>query len=67
MPFHTVSQASIVPRVLRGERPEIPTGIDDVVYEVIQDCWLDDPDKRPTAAELAERLKCYSKESIEVQ
>jgi hypothetical protein len=43
----------------RHERPsldELPAGIDPAVIALMQDCWAQDPDQRPTAHELWRRM-----------
>jgi serine/threonine protein kinase len=43
----------------RRERPplkELPAGIDPAVIALMQDCWAQDPDQRPTAHELWRRM-----------
>jgi hypothetical protein len=37
-------------------RPEIPDSVRPPVRALIADCWAEDPDDRPTFAQIAERL-----------
>ena len=56
IPFesHPVSDYSIV---LRGERPELPHDLHPRLKEIVLDCWEHDPQLRPTAHGLYERLR----------
>ena len=46
----------------RGERPERPAnglelGLNDDIWELAQNCWDQDPNKRPNVTSVLERLK----------
>jgi serine/threonine protein kinase len=53
LPFHTMRfNYEVQEAVVAGERPEIPQDVNDCnarYAQVIESCWLDDPDMRPTA------------------
>ena len=64
IPFAYIRRATeIVPRVLRGERPKRPEdpevekrGLNDKLWDLMQRCWSEKADDRPTMAEILEEL-----------
>nr|KAJ3423005.1 hypothetical protein HK105_004522 [Polyrhizophydium stewartii] len=56
-PFFEEPEDEIVKDWIRdGERPDRPAGVPDVLWDVMQDCWLPDPEKRPTFIQIVHRL-----------
>lgn len=62
-PFHGWSVPDIVRAVSPrdGQRPERPNsatnGLTDALWELIQECWDDNPSKRPTIEEVWRKLR----------
>ncbi|CAH1246159.1 MERTK [Branchiostoma lanceolatum] len=48
---------TLVTRLRRGYRLQKPNGCSDELYELINLCWLDDPDVRPTPDVMEDRLE----------
>jgi hypothetical protein len=60
---------AIAAKVIRGERPFRPSdckpwgynckslGLDDEMWALVEDCWNTNPDLRPTAREIVQRLR----------
>ena len=44
-------------KILNGDRPVRPENIPDHYWELIQRCWKEDPEERPTFEEITELLK----------
>jgi serine/threonine protein kinase len=58
VPFSFLKRVWDLPRlVLDGMRPELPDNWPDGVREVISDCWLQAPDRRPSAEEAVAALE----------
>ncbi|KAJ7113534.1 hypothetical protein C8R44DRAFT_984739 [Mycena epipterygia] len=65
VPFHELpNDMAVILHVLKGKRLSQPSsswGISestlDSLWELLEDCWKEMPDKRPTAAQIVERLK----------
>eukprot|EP00842_Homolaphlyctis_polyrhiza_P003887 jgi/Hompol1/449/HPOL_004196-RA len=38
----------VMGKIVHGERPERPVGITDSLWQLIQECWHDNPNERPT-------------------
>jgi len=51
-PFQVILQVAT-----KGLRPEIPPDCPQEWAQLIRDCWADDPDQRPTFAEVQQRLQ----------
>lgn len=59
VPFkHRKNDTSVISPILEGERPELPQYIQEnaVLSKLIQDCWVKEPNKRPTASDICYRL-----------
>ncbi|KAJ7088668.1 kinase-like domain-containing protein [Mycena epipterygia] len=62
-PFYEVfNDAAVMFKVLGGARPSCPTSCSgtkslDSLWELLQDCWKEEPETRPTAVQIVERLK----------
>ncbi|KAJ7113567.1 kinase-like domain-containing protein [Mycena epipterygia] len=63
VPFHEfLNDMTVMFHVLDGKRPSQPnscsgTAALDGLWELLQDCWKEKPDQRPTAVQIVERLK----------
>jgi hypothetical protein len=59
-PFHEITgDFQVMFAVKRGKRPSRPThdlsrtrGLNDAIWQIIETCWIQDPDKRYTASEV---------------
>ena len=47
----------IVKFLKNGERMEPPDNCPDIVYAMMMECWVVDPDQRPTMTELREKFE----------
>ena len=64
IPFEDVGLSELELLLQTGERPSLPAddlsrrrGLSAEMEDIIQDCWAQDPTKRPSADEVVERLK----------
>ena len=62
VPFQGVYIPSILEKVLKGERPGRPQGAEGVwftddVWEMVEQCWSPQPERRPTARAVLEFLE----------
>ena len=64
VPFEDVQLYGLQFLLERGERPSLPTddlsqrrGLNPEMQNVIQDCWAQDPMKRPSADKVVQRLQ----------
>ncbi|KAJ7113462.1 hypothetical protein C8R44DRAFT_710619 [Mycena epipterygia] len=63
VPFHELpNDMAVMFKVVEGRRPSQPSSCSgttalDSLWELLQDCWNEKPDKRPTAVQIVERLK----------
>lgn len=58
-PFGTTkNDTSVIFAILEGVRPEMPKEVEEIsgLKELVQQCWSEDPKKRPSAAEVCEAL-----------
>ena len=61
-PFHNSKSFTTFLSVLRGDRPNRPRahhnklGVNDAVWDLIQNCWAHNPSDRPTSRDLLKRL-----------
>ncbi|KAJ3064092.1 hypothetical protein HDU98_000173, partial [Podochytrium sp. JEL0797] len=67
MPFRDINEWSIPTRVSEGVRPDKPKGMDETLWEVIQECWCGDSRKRLSASQVCERLEQFSETPFETQ
>ncbi|KAJ7779227.1 kinase-like domain-containing protein [Mycena metata] len=62
VPFHeSPNDMAVMHKILHGERPTRPPSCSgttqlDTLWELLQNCWRDEADKRPTAAQIVARL-----------
>ncbi len=61
MPYSYYNERRVLGAIITGEKPRHPTNdeanISDALWSVIEECWQDDPLKRPTTAALESRLQ----------
>lgn len=55
-PYEGMGNKEVFDRVQHGYRLEQPVYASDEVYALMVDCWLDDPNRRPTFKEIQPRL-----------
>lgn len=55
-PYKELSNERVIAHILRGGRLERPETCTDQVYELMQKCWRENPDDRPTFADIAKQL-----------
>ncbi|KAH7922684.1 kinase-like protein [Leucogyrophana mollusca] len=55
-PFHRRNSAGIIHAVTTGERPARPTGVRDLIWGLIEECWHQTPWKRPSASHIVDKL-----------
>lgn len=60
IPFHTINNNNtVLLRVMQGIRPERPSGapgLTDSMWALMQDCWAQKPNDRPTIDVVSSRL-----------
>ncbi|KAG6909116.1 hypothetical protein DXG01_001990 [Tephrocybe rancida] len=71
-PFRESKPMSVYLKILRGEHPKRPSetvylerGLNDAVWTLLERCWSHLPERRPTAAEIAQQLPCPKAEQLE--
>jgi len=62
VPFYKKSDHAPVPRILKGERPERPQGIEGVlfmddIWGILESCWKPAPGDRPTVDRVLQCLE----------
>ena len=57
MPMSKMKFQEIIRNVINGYRPEIPPDVPNVYREMIERCWSQQPEKRPSFDEIVEDLK----------
>ncbi|KAJ7234900.1 kinase-like domain-containing protein, partial [Mycena haematopus] len=58
LPFHELSaDVAVMYKVMHGDRPSRSSSILDEVWNVMQECWKEDPQERPSAEHLVFRLR----------
>jgi len=66
IPFYQYPNMAIYGKVVRGDRPERPQGVErvwftDDVWEVLEHCWVPQPRSRPSIKSLLQHLEKASK------
>jgi hypothetical protein len=56
-PYAALSNTEVLEAVKQGKRLEKPTGCPQAYYELMQNCWNNDADQRPSFEQLCKRLK----------
>lgn len=59
IPYPGMTNAEVLQQVDRGYRMPCPPNTPDALYEIMLDCWKDDPEMRPTFETLQWRLEDY--------
>lgn len=57
LPFSSISGQSVVKKVLNGDRPQLPDHLPNELRLLIEECWISEPSRRPSFAEIAEKLE----------
>jgi serine/threonine protein kinase len=60
-PYGDTSNHVIGYQIQKGTRPERPAGCTDEVHALMEECWADEPEKRPTFGGIAERIEVMEK------
>lgn len=55
-PFYGLSCSEVVEKVLAKETPEVPPGMPQLYVDTMLRCWHDEPQERPTFAQLLQSL-----------
>ena len=69
IPFYQSPNLVILLKVTRGDRPGRPQGVEgtwfsDVVWELLERCWVSQPEDRPSVVDVLHRLEEISKSWI---
>jgi hypothetical protein len=54
-----MTNAEVLTQVAQGFRMRPPLGCPPQLYDIMRDCWLEDPAKRPTFESLKWKLKGF--------
>ncbi|KAF8207980.1 hypothetical protein K438DRAFT_1814757 [Mycena galopus ATCC 62051] len=58
LPFHELSaDIAVMWKVMHGERPQRSPSIPDEIWNLMQDCWKEDPQERLSAEQIVFRLR----------
>lgn len=57
VPYSNLKDYEIYPHVINGNRPTIPTSCPHGLEKLIKSCWESDPSKRPSAAQIVQKLE----------
>ena len=57
VPFQNMKFYKITQSIVNGERPKFPTPIPKCQRDLIESCWSQDPNKRPTFSKICSELK----------
>lgn len=68
IPFANFTSSSVIVKVKDGIRPDRPSettafGISDLLWDLVQSCWAQQPDTRPDIHTITEQLKDSEYES----
>lgn len=61
-PFYELSNQEVIKEVVEGKILAQPKNCPDVIYDLMQACWIESPVKRITASEIHTRLREIVKE-----
>ena len=50
---------TVIKKITDGERPKRPAGVSDAVWNFLQECWIQDLQKRPEIGNVVENLKVF--------
>jgi len=59
VPYSGWNESAVQTKVLVGELPQRPSGIDDTVWEFLRRCWSKDPTKRPSIAQVCDAFSRF--------
>jgi hypothetical protein len=54
--FHDLNDMAVVFHILGGNRPLRPMPCSESLWELLQNCWIEKAEMRPTAPQIVERL-----------
>ena len=62
VPFYQYDDVAVIPKILKGDRPERPQGVGrlwftDGIWSTLEGCWKAMPDDRPSAEDVLRRLE----------
>lgn len=58
VPFHELSaDVAVMYKVMQGDRPQRSSRIPDEVWNLMQECWKENPDERPSSEHVVFRLR----------
>eukprot|EP00029_Vermamoeba_vermiformis_P007482 TRINITY_DN3255_c0_g1_i1.p1 TRINITY_DN3255_c0_g1~~TRINITY_DN3255_c0_g1_i1.p1 ORF type:complete len:543 (-),score=148.77 TRINITY_DN3255_c0_g1_i1:79-1707(-) len=63
-PYNGLKAIEVIPRVLKGERPQITESCDPVFKQLMEQCWLEDAEKRPSFRHIVDTLDNYYEELL---
>jgi serine/threonine protein kinase len=56
-PFHDLNDMAVMFHIVGGKRPPRPMSCSDSLWELLQNCWLENAEMRPTAPQIVKRLE----------
>lgn len=60
MPYPNVSNAALLSHLLSGNRMQRPEICSEQLYQLMRQCWLENPDSRPFFSEIVDKLESNS-------
>jgi len=60
LPFHEHTDLNVFVKVLKGEHPRREHGFTDILWNMLMLCWASEPDARPSASDVLQRLEMVS-------
>ena len=68
IPFEEQKNEAVVLRISRGDRPDMPenaqaVGLTGEIWKLLESCWQQNPNKRPTMEEIVKRWEKFTKNS----
>ncbi|KAJ7300978.1 kinase-like domain-containing protein [Mycena albidolilacea] len=57
LPFHDLNDMAVMFHILNGKHPLRPMSCSDSLWELLQNCWVENAGMRPTAPQIVERLE----------
>lgn len=58
-PYKGMTEEEVVNSIKQGEREEIPQTVPNVYAEIIRNCWLKNPNERPSLIEIIREIERY--------
>ena len=63
LPFHEHTDLTVIVMVLGGARPPRGAGFTDSLWEILELCWVPQPDARPKVKDVLQHLESFSSSS----